>query len=1061
MGVNLVCSAQVVVNEYLCSNINGIVSLEGETSDWIELYNAGASAVDLNGYGLSDRPSEPFAWTFPHAIVEAGEYLLVFASGRDLRLGPDQWETVVDWGDAWRFRVNDTAPPASWQAPEFDDSSWEVGSSGIGYGDGDDATLVPVSCSVSCRISFEIDDPDQVVLAMLHVDYDDGFAAWINGIEVARANLVSSPAWDQLTGTDHEAHMYGGGLPEIFALDASQLVLYAGQNVLAIEVHNVSLESSDMTLIPFLTVGMQEPRQDSRGVSQHLAGQLSLLHTSFKLAAGGETLCLSSPDGVLVDTVTTGEMLPDISRGRFPDGATSWRYYDQPTPGSPNGLEGWVGVAGAPLVSPAGGLYSQAQVVTVTGKAQLDSVFITTDGSVPTQASTPASASLLVNETTVLRARAFRPDCLPSPTVSSTYVIDDPSTLLVTALTTDPVNLYDPETGIAHPDNLWQSWERPIHVEVWEPDGTLGFAQDAGVKLYGGWTRNLPQKSLRLIARAGYGDAEFDYRVFPAGDADTFRQLVLRNSGNDWCASMLRDPLMHRLARHTTIDVLAYRPSRVYLNGSYRGIYNIREHIDEDYLAAHHDVDPEQIDLIKNFTDVVEGDASHYEEMMSFVEANALASEENYAVVTTMMDVEQYLDYVIFQIYYANTDWPGNNIAWWRSRDADGRWRWILYDTDFGLGLMESYLHNTLSFALEPNGPDWPNPPYATLLLRRLMENHEFKQRFINRFADHLNTSLLPSRALAVTDQLAAAIQPEIERHMLRWNTSVEVWEDNMATIRQFLELRPEWMRWYLTSYFGLGDEYLLTLDVSPAHAGAIELDAAQVDSRWSGSYFQGNPVRLEALPGPRHRFVGWSDSSVPQEAVIEIDPDQDYELTAIFEQLEALPARAVINEINYHSADDFDPADWVELHNPGDQPVDLSGWSLVDDDGSQGFRFADGTTLPAGGYLVLCEDMDAFTTLFPSVSGVLGDSGFGFDGDGESLRLLDAQGAVQDAVTYRDEEPWPAEPDGHGPTLELVSAWLDNTLAAHWVASRDHGSPGGKNLGPVSDRRHPGSHRE
>lgn len=154
-----------------------------------------------------------------------------------------------------------------------------------------------------------------------------------------------------------------------------------------------------------------------------------------------------------------------------------------------------------------------------------------------------------------------------------------------------------------------------------------------------------------------------------------------------------------------------------------------------------------------------------------------------------------------------------------------------------------------------------------------------------------------------------------------------------------------------------------------------------------------------------------------------------------------------MINEINYNSNDDFDSGDWVELFNNSENDIDLSGWKFLDEDDSHVYSFNDSTYIDAGNYLVLCQDTTNFTDLHTQVENYIGDIGFGFSGGGELLRLLDSSGVLVDAVEYDDSTPWPIEPDGNGPTLELINPALDNTIPSNWASSTvQSGSPGSTN---------------
>jgi hypothetical protein len=154
-----------------------------------------------------------------------------------------------------------------------------------------------------------------------------------------------------------------------------------------------------------------------------------------------------------------------------------------------------------------------------------------------------------------------------------------------------------------------------------------------------------------------------------------------------------------------------------------------------------------------------------------------------------------------------------------------------------------------------------------------------------------------------------------------------------------------------------------------------------------------------------------------------------------------------IINEINYHSATNFDPGDWVELYNPQQHELDITNWKLKDEVDAHEFIFPAGSIIPPGGFLVVAENMNSFDSLFPNVNNYLGPMGFGLSGNGELIRLYNSNGSMVDTVHYDDTAPWPTEPDGMGPTLELISPSLDNALASSWKASCEpHGTPGEQN---------------
>ena len=269
-----ILSQQIRINELVSSNNTTFSDEDGDTPDWLELYNAGPAAVNLGGYGMSDDAALPYQWIFPNHVLDSGQFLLIAASGKDRRDIPLFWETRISQNDTFRYLVPD-ADPGLWITPGFDDSAWSTGRSGFGYGDDDDSTLVPYgTLSVFMRRNFEVRDLSLVQKIMLHVDFDDAFVAYLNGHEIARSNIGTRgvmPAWNEPADNyNHEAVLPQSGIPDVFPCDSALKYLAEGTNVLAIEVHNSGETSSDLSCTPFLSLGYTKLPDDSRGVAPFL-----------------------------------------------------------------------------------------------------------------------------------------------------------------------------------------------------------------------------------------------------------------------------------------------------------------------------------------------------------------------------------------------------------------------------------------------------------------------------------------------------------------------------------------------------------------------------------------------------------------------------------------------------------------------------------------------------------------------------------------------------------------------------------------------------------------------
>ena len=461
--------------------------------------------------------------------------------------------------------------------------------------------------------------------------------------------------------------------------------------------------------------------------------------------------------------------------------------------------------------------------------------------------------------------------------------------------------------------------------------------------------------------------------------------------------------------------------------------------------------------MLEKDNQVIHGDETHYNDLINFIETNDMSTSDNYGVITSAMNVNNFIRYNITQIFTDNWDWPGNNIKYWRSRTPNERWRWILFDADFSFGLFtpDGYAHNMLQFATNPNGPSptiwgwdpwWPNPPWSTFLLRTLLDNESFKNNFINQFADLLNTVFQPDEILNTVDEITDLLTDEMPNHLVRWGGAPNLWQYNVNILRNFIFYRSAFMWTHIQSYFDLTGTYQLFLGVDGGN-GAIYINSINTHNfPWQGQYYDQIPIQIQAVPDPGFQFVEW-DGINNANSSITVTSSMDTAFTAIFEPAAYDSSAVVINEINYNSANNYDVQDWVELTNNGEVPINLSGWKFKDEDDSHMFVIPEQTILESGGFIVLAKDTAIFSGFFPGVSSVVGNLNFGLSGGGELIRLYDANDVAIDQVLYDDSYPWPEEADGGGPTLELTNPALDNYLPESWAYSNNmYGTPGSEN---------------
>lgn len=1001
--------------------------------------------------------------------IQPDEFLIVYLSGRDVVDAIDHWESPVLESNNWRYTIPTSGTSADWTDKDFNDTAWDIGVGGIGYDDDDDATEIagPVT-SLFMRTTFNVVDTSEIQAAAFHIDYDDGFIAYINGNEIARGNMSSSD-YDDLADSPREATMISGGDPEEFILEGNLFRSYLvnGTNVLTIQVHNTSSTSTDMSSRPFLSIGLNVPTVYWNPVPSFYTPEVgtTYLHTNFSLNNGKEGVLLFNPQGTPVDGINPPEILSNMSYGRQTDGGNIFKMFLPSTPGtSNNGSTSYDGIWEDEITFnlPAG-FYSNDQSVGITAGNAQTVIRYTTDGSKPTSTSSVYTNVISINKTTSLRAGAFRPGYISQTIETNTYIIGDTNNpkLPVMSISTDPDGFFSDASGIyelgpnasgIQPNygaNFWQDWEREIHIEYFDEQDALGIEQTCGVKIFGGWSRDQDMKSLRLMAKEEYGDNDFDYPFFKSKNINSFKQLVLRNSGNDFNDTHFRDALNHQTIKDITeLDIMAYQPVVVFLNGEYWGIHNLRERINDHYIEDNHGVDNNKIDLIE-LGGAKYGTITDWLTTTEFVSNADLTNQTNYDQVKEMLDIPNVIDFFCSQTYHINWDSPHNNVRMWRPQDKSLGWRYLYYDTDFGLNLFGGYAGRTAPDYNELGRVIEDDRSTHSFMLKNLLTNAEFKCQFANRYADLMNTVYKASNYNAVADSIQALLLSDIDDHFDRWGNSMSGWNNNISDVKSFINDREDEAKAYLKSELGgLGADRTLTLDINPEGAGHIIINTVSpVSYSWSGDYFGGCPVNVTIKPSIGYEFSNWSGLSNSSNESVSLNLNSNGTITANF-NVDNTPDLIAINEINYNSpSDTLTTGDWLELFNYGTEDVDLSGWTLKDANDFNGYSFPQGTTLKKGEYIVVAVDLVTFNLIHPNVLNAVGPLGFKLSNSGEEIRLYDGYDRFYSTITYNNKAPWSEIADGKGGTLELIDPNGDLTDPNNWFGGCLGGSPGKKHI--------------
>ncbi|MFH2141852.1 MAG: CotH kinase family protein, partial [Bacteroidota bacterium] len=358
-------------------------------------------------------------------------------------------------------------------------------------------------------------------------------------------------------------------------------------------------------------------------------------------------------------------------------------------------------------------------------------------------------------------------------------------------------------------------------------------------------------------------------------------------------STMMRDGLgQSLLTGKMDIDGQSYRPCVVYLNGEYWGLYNIREKQNEDYLASNHNIDPDNVNILENSgVSIVEGSDADYTILNNFIENNDINNSTNYEFVKNEVDIDEYIDYLISEIYLCNTDWPMINIKYWKPNTENGKWRWILFDLDAGLGMWGVVYYNSIQHATETDAPGWPNPPESTLFFRNMLVSTEFKNEFIQRFAAHSNITFSSQRIIHFVDSLQSNIESEMPYHIARWKDynsndgvcvqSVAEWENEVEVIRNFANNRQDYIFQYIIDNFSLSGTIDFTTNASNGH---IEINTVEIPKgSQTGTYFKNVPLKLKAVHDLGYQFVGWTGCSSATSSSISINLFDNNSITALF----------------------------------------------------------------------------------------------------------------------------------------------------------------------------------
>lgn len=527
-------------------------------------------------------------------------------------------------------------------------------------------------------------------------------------------------------------------------------------------------------------------------------------------------------------------------------------------------------------ISHESGIYQDDIEVTIEGN--FEKVYYSLDGSNPKNGSR-YKKPLKIKKNTVLRLIPYHNGARMDSVFFRTYLFDFETKLPIVSIALEDSSLWSAKSGIyvkgnnaVYDDstkhwthcNFQEKWEKEMQVEYIDTSGNSVFNQIAGIRIFGESTRRQPEKSMKIVARSEYGVNRFSGSVFPLKpNLDEHKQFVLRVSGNDYRGTRFKDCLNAYLVRDLDLDYMAYQPVQLFVNGNYWGLYNLREKVNKHYLCYNRNADLDSSSIIMGRWVRQHGTAKDYMRMYRFFENLDTMDNRSYRKAKEMLDVRNYINFRTTQIFLNNSDSRGN-IRYWNTKDGDGKFRMIFYDTDHSHG---SYDRLYLQECLKTFKTKWYNPKWSTMYLTNLMQHPDFKADFINQFAHLLSTKLHPDTINAAVDIFVEQYKDELPRDRSKLpkqfkNSALteEKWFREVSKIRKFARLRSKHMYKEINRLLTGKGTYVLKV---VGDSGQVIINGNKpIQLPFTGVYFKGVNLPIVMATNENWQFDSWGNAS-------------------------------------------------------------------------------------------------------------------------------------------------------------------------------------------------------
>ncbi len=737
------------INEFLPKN-DGNFKIENNYFGYIELINTSKEDINLKNYTLSGSIDEIFEYNLPDKILKPNEIIVLYTSGRNKN------SNIIETN--FKLESKNGIVILSKNGKIVEKQEYKNLENGL--------ALIKINNQF---ISSSIISP--------------GYSNDENGIEKFNKTLKTNNdiIINEVMSNNYSYLPQNGG--EFY--DWIELKNNSNKEI-NLKDYNISTKDTKMFNLPDVVIKPNEYYIIMASGNTNLSNN-SYIHSNFKLSENEPIYLFKNND--IIDSVMVSNIPLGYSYGR---GENGFYYISNPTPKASNST-GTRNISSDPQISVSSGVYNNVDSLEVALSAP-GTIYYTLDGSSPTTYSKVYKSPIFIDKTTVLKVINIEDGKLNSNVITKSYIVNENHTLPVMSVSVDPNSFYNLQA------NSWSNIEYSAYAELYE--NGKNFSVPCGIKLFGGSVRGLPKKSYTLNFRKKYGQGKLNYKVFDNRDFSSFDSIVLRSGSQDYNVAFIRDILGTSMVdEYTDVDVQAYKSVVLYINGSYYGVYNIREKVDENFISNHYNVNPNYSNIMRIDNEVSFGSSSFYTSIVNYVNNNDMSLSKNYDYIKEKIDIKNLADYWIAQLYVTNHDIV--NCRFFSHKDVEnGKLHFIFYDLDYSMYFPRN---NHYQYILDPNGMQ-EGFNLDTSLLRNLMKNKEFKKTFLERLSYNMKNTWKKENILKKLNEIYDNLLPEMERDRKRWGTSLEEWKKNIDNLKEYIEQRETYLLSQTKQQFGLTD---------------------------------------------------------------------------------------------------------------------------------------------------------------------------------------------------------------------------------------------------------------